>query len=142
MGELHLEIYVERLKREWSIDCITSRPRVAFRETITKLADFNYTHKKQTGGAGQFGRVMGYVEPAVKEVEAADLGESASDEVVQKKPDENLFENRVMSGNVPIQYIPGVEKVWFYLSSYSPFYRKLCLFVGIPGSSAQRFTYW
>src|ERR1700749_4642196 len=111
MGELHLEIYVERLKREWSIECITSRPRVAFRETITKLAEFNDTHKKQTGGAGQFGRVSGYIEPAVKEDEAAAAQEGVSDEMDKKKVEESVFENRVMSGNVPIQYIPGVEKV-------------------------------
>jgi elongation factor G len=112
MGELHLEIYVERLKREWAIECITGRPRVAFRETITKLAEFNYTHKKQTGGAGQFGRVVGYIEPAVKEDEAAAASLAAEEGAKEeKKGDESVFENRVMSGNVPIQYIPGVEKV-------------------------------
>lgn len=111
-----MEIYVERLRREWAIDCITGRPLVAFRETITKLAEFNYTHKKQTGGSGQFGRVSGYIEPAVKVDEeaataATENSAGAVDEVDKKKADESVFENRVMSGNVPIQYIPGVEKV-------------------------------
>lgn len=63
MGELHLEIYVERIKREYGVDCVTGRPQVAYREAITSATEFDYTHKKQSGGAGQFGKVMGTFSP-------------------------------------------------------------------------------
>jgi translation elongation factor EF-G len=96
MGELHLDIYVERMKREYNVACVTGKPRVAFRETITQRADFSYTHKKQTGGAGQFGRVIGYVEPMDKDEETGK---------------DIAFENYVTGGNIPIGYIPAVEKV-------------------------------
>ncbi|KDQ17401.1 hypothetical protein BOTBODRAFT_105891 [Botryobasidium botryosum FD-172 SS1] len=95
MGELHLEIYVERMKREYNVACTTSKPRVAFRETITQRAEFNYTHKKQTGGAGQFGRVIGYIEPMEKD---EDTGKDIA------------FENWVSGGNIPAGYIPACEK--------------------------------
>ena len=97
MGELHLDIYVERMRREYNIDCVTGKPQVAFRETITKPAKFEYTHKKQTGGAGQYGKVVGHIEPSPKPAE----GEEAL-------PD---FESRVVGGTIPAQYIPAVEKV-------------------------------
>jgi elongation factor G len=90
MGELHLDVYVERMKREYNAEVSTGNPRVAYRETITQRADFNYTHKKQTGGAGQYGRVAGYIEP----VADADF----------------VFENAVTGGNIPTQYISAVEK--------------------------------
>jgi elongation factor G len=63
MGELHLDIYVERMKREYGVECKVGEPRVNYRETIGAKAEFNYLHKKQSGGAGQFARVIGYVEP-------------------------------------------------------------------------------
>lgn len=96
MGELHLEIYVERMRREYNVECTTGKPKVAFRETIAQRADFQYTHKKQTGGAGQYARVIGYVEPMEKDEESGkDTG----------------FENLVMGGNIPTNYIPAVERV-------------------------------
>jgi hypothetical protein len=101
MGELHLEIYVERMRREYNVSCTTGRPRVNYRETITQRADFNFTHKKQTGGAGQFARVIGYLEPMEPDPETgATLG----------------FESRVVGGNIPSNYIPAVEKVYFRLT--------------------------
>ena len=90
MGELHLDVYVERMKREYGAEVSTGNPRVAYRETITQRAEFNYTHKKQTGGSGQYGRVAGYVEP----VADADF----------------VFENQVTGGSIPTQYISAVEK--------------------------------
>src|SRR4030095_13525198 len=63
MGELHLDVYVERMKREYSAEVEPGAPQVAYREAISRKAEFNHTHKKQTGGSGQFGRVAGYVAP-------------------------------------------------------------------------------
>lgn len=98
MGELHLEIYVERMRREYNVACDTGKPRVAFRETITQSSSFSYTHKKQTGGAGQFGRVMGYIEPMKMDEETGK---------------DTAFENRVMGGSIPTGYIPACEKGFF-----------------------------
>ena len=91
MGELHLEVYVERMKREYQVEVETGAPQVAFRETISQRSDFNYTHKKQTGGSGQYGKVAGYVEPLT---------------------DGNDFEfvNEIRGGAIPTEYIPSVEK--------------------------------
>jgi elongation factor G len=94
MGELHLEIYVERMKREYKVDCQTGKPQVAFREAITKRVEFNYTHKKQSGGSGQFGRVMGYIEPIDPNGENANLE----------------FVNETVGMNIPSQFIPAIEK--------------------------------
>ncbi|MGD2149612.1 MAG: elongation factor G [Desulfobacterales bacterium] len=90
MGELHLEVYVERMHREYTADVTTGQPRVAYRETITRKAEFDYTHKKQTGGAGQYGRVAGYMEPV--------------------NGTEFVFENKIVGGNIPTQFIASCEK--------------------------------
>jgi elongation factor G len=91
MGELHLEIKVDILKRTYKIDANVGAPQVAYRETITKSADIDYTHKKQTGGSGQFARVKMHFEPLPP-------GSGFS------------FESKVIGGSVPKEYIPGVEK--------------------------------
>ena len=91
MGELHLEIIVDRLKREFKVECNVGEPQVAYRETITAPCDIEYTHKKQSGGAGQFAKVKIKFEP----IEGYNGFE---------------FENTVVGGNVPKEYVPGVEK--------------------------------
>ncbi|MEN9281727.1 MAG: hypothetical protein RL594_662 [Bacteroidota bacterium] len=93
MGELHLDIYIERIKREYNTEVIVGRPKVAFRETITQRAEFNYTHKKQTGGSGQFGRVGGFIEPL------------PSDAIENYE-----FVDDIVGGVIPREYVPACDK--------------------------------
>eukprot|EP01039_Chlorochromonas_danica_P004539 gene4537-4977_t len=97
MGELHLEIYIERMKREYGVECVTGHPNVNYKETVGAKADFNYLHKKQSGGSGQYAKVIGYVEPI-------DLEEA------MKKNLGFEFENNVIGTNIPPEFIPSCEK--------------------------------
>jgi elongation factor G len=90
MGELHLEVYIERMKREYKAEVTTSPPRVAYREAISKRAEFDYTHKKQTGGSGQYGRVVGFVEPIEEE--------------------DYEFIDSIKGGVIPREFIPSCNK--------------------------------
>ena len=94
MGELHLEIYVERMKREFNCEVVVGAPQVAYRETIFQEADYDYTHKKQTGGSGQFAKVVGKIRP---------LGPQEDGKTFK-------FENSVVGGRIPKEFIPAVEE--------------------------------
>ena len=98
MGELHLDVYVERMRREYNCEVTVGAPEVAYREAISQRAEFNYTHKKQTGGSGQYARVAGYIEPIL-----ADPG-------AEEEPKDFEFVNEVKGGAIPTEYIPSCEK--------------------------------
>ncbi len=93
MGELHLEVYIERMNREFDCEVISSPPQVAYRETIGAAAEFNYTHKKQTGGSGQFAKVVGSLTPM-----STDEGKTYE------------FIDKVVGGRIPKEYIPACDK--------------------------------
>lgn len=95
MGELHLDVYIERMRREYKVDVQTGAPQVAYRETITRSAPFDYTHKKQTGGSGQFAKMLGEMRPMAVEGD--------SDKVYS-------FVNSVVGGRIPKEYIPSCDK--------------------------------
>src|SRR5438045_5431766 len=90
MGELHLDGYVERMKREYGAEVETGAPQVAYREAISRKAEFNHTHKKQTGGSGQYGRVAGYVEPMAE--------------------GDFQFVDETFGGSIPKEFISSVQK--------------------------------
>jgi elongation factor G len=90
MGELHLEVYIERMKREYNAEVEVGQPQVAYRETITQMSEFNYTHKKQTGGSGQFGRVAGFLEPL--------------------EEGEYEFVDSIVGGAIPREFISSCDK--------------------------------
>lgn len=92
MGELHLEIYVERMKREYNVECITGKPQVSYRESITIPSEFDYTHKKQSGGAGQYARIIGDLSP------------------VEGGNKSNVFETHVVGGRIPDKYLSACAK--------------------------------
>ena len=96
MGELHLEVYVERMKREYGVEVEVGAPQVAYREAITIRADYDYTHKKQTGGSGQYAKIGGYIEPL--DMESED-GEKNFE-----------FVSEIVGGSIPKEYIPSVGK--------------------------------
>jgi elongation factor G len=93
MGELHLDIYMERMKREYNCEVVAGKPQVAYREAITRRAEINYTHKKQTGGSGQYAKLMGYIEPL-----PADAMESYE------------FVDDVTGGSIPREFISSCDK--------------------------------
>lgn len=101
MGELHLEIYVERMKREYNVECVTGKPQVAYRETVTSETPFDYTHKKQSGGAGQYAKVMGLLSSSTF-------------------PDKNTFESQIVGGKIPEKFLFACEKGFYEACDKGP----------------------
>lgn len=101
MGELHLDVYVERMRREYRVDCVTGKPRVAYRETISEKVEFDHLFKKQTGGPGDFARVVGYIEPT-------------------GALEPNVFEENIVGGSISEKFIFACEKGFIAGSEKGP----------------------
>ncbi len=95
MGELHLEIYVERIRRDYKVEVVTSPPKVNYREAPTAAVDFDVKHKKQSGGSGQYAHIVGTMSPIPEDAETSETF---------------LFENKITGGTIPLNYIPAIEK--------------------------------
>ena len=109
MGELHLEIIVDRMKREFKVECGVGEPQVAYREAITQAATIDYTHKKQSGGSGQFAKVKIEFAPLINENDDAD--DDDNDNSKDNKTVGNVeFISEIKGGAIPKEYIPGVQK--------------------------------
>ena len=106
MGELHLQIYVERINRDFGVKTIVGHPAVNYREAISQRANFDYLHKKQTGGAGQYARVIGYIEP----IEPTEEEENPKCEFVSK----------ITGTVIPPEFITAVEKTFYDIVSKGP----------------------
>ncbi|NLB64322.1 MAG: elongation factor G [Fibrobacter sp.] len=95
MGELHLDVYIERMKREYKVEVNVGAPQVAYRETITREAEYDYTHRRQTGGSGQFAKVQGFMRPLN----------------LEENPEKNYeFISSVVGGRIPKEFIPSCDK--------------------------------
>ncbi|GME86618.1 unnamed protein product [Ambrosiozyma monospora] len=105
MGELHLEIYVERMKREYNVECTVGRPRVSYRESVLGSSNFDYTHKKQSGGAGQFAKVMGEFE-ATSLADPEEIGLTAEDDAQVK----NVFQTKIIGGKISEKFLLACQK--------------------------------
>ena len=108
MGELHLFIYSERLRREYDVPANVGSPSVNYRETVTVRYDFEYLHKKQSGGAGQYAKIMGYCEPNVP-----DITDPEADT-------QNVFVDDTQGNNLPNEYIPAIEKAFYEATKKGP----------------------
>lgn len=108
MGELHLFVYCERIKREYDVDITIGNPTVNYRETICGETKFNYLHKKQSGGAGQYARVIGRVEP---------INDNITDEDADLS---NRFVNATEGQNIPNEYVPAIEKAFHEFCKKGP----------------------
>jgi elongation factor G len=100
MGELHLDIYVERIRREYKVDLEVGAPKVSYRESPTRKAEFNFKHKKQTGGSGQYAHIVGWFEPISE----------TTDEEGQELDTTFQFEEKIVGGRIPKNFIPSIEK--------------------------------